>query len=114
MPGEKEGSKSPEKSPKAKTLMQIKVERKTSSDAAYQELVKTCKDSENEDDEDEDEDRKMTMETTDEIELTETSTGNGEQYEEHYDTLGETYFQNDSITLKVINDQIGKRIRSPC
>lgn len=86
----------------------MKVERKTSSDAAYQELVKTCKDSENEEDEDEDEDRKMTMETVDEIELTETSTGNGEQYEEHYDPLGETYFQNDSITLKVINDQIGK------
>lgn len=89
-------------------MVQVKLERKSSGDAAYQELVKTCKDSENEDDEDED--SKMIMETTDEIELTETSTGNGESYEEQYDPLGETYFQNDSITLKVINDQIGKSL----
>lgn len=113
MPDDKDAGKS-DKTTKSKTLVEVKVERKSSNDAAYQELVKTCKDSDNDDDDEDDDedvdvDRKITMETNDEIELAETSTGNGEQYDEHYDSLGDSYFQNEAITLKVINDQIGKK-----
>lgn len=79
---------------------------KKSNDAAYQALVKTCKDSENE--EDENSDRKLSLDTTDEIALSDSNVANGEQYEEEqYDPLADSYFQNDAITLKVINDQIG-------
>lgn len=37
--------------------------------------------------------------------------GNVEQYEEEqYDPLTDSYFQNDAINLKVINDQIGENV----
>lgn len=104
MPDEKDDIKSPEKRTK---LIEVKVSpSKKSNDAAYQALVKTCKESDNEDD---DHDRKLALDTSDEIAITESSVTNGEQYEEeHYDPLSESYFQNEAITLKVINDQIGK------
>lgn len=83
----------------------VSPKKERSSNAEFQALVKTCKDSDNEDDDDTD--RKIIMDTSDEIEL-ETNANAGEQYEEeHYDPLNDSYFQNDAITLKVINDQIG-------
>lgn len=110
LPGETDGGKS-EASTSTKKLVEVKVvQRKPSNDVAYQELVKRCRDSENEED---DVERKISMDTTDEIELTETSNGNAEQYDEHYDSLGESYFQNEAITLKVINDQIGMHLLKP-
>lgn len=106
LPDDEEGgaTKSTEKRQK---LIEVKtVPSKKSNDAAYQALVKTCKESDNEDDDDEHSERKLSLdETADEIVLSET---NGEQYEEEqYDPLADSYFQNDAITLKVINDQIG-------
>lgn len=103
MPDDKDDSKSPEKKIK---LVEVRTSpSKKSNDAAYQALVKTCKDSENEED---DSERKLSLDTTDEMSMTETNVGNGEQYEEEqYEALTDSYFQNDAITLKVINDQIG-------
>lgn len=103
MPDDKDDSKSPEKRTK---ILEVRVSpSKKSNDAAYQALVKTCKDSENEDD---DSDRKLSLDTTDEITISENNV-NSEQYEEEqYDPLTDSYFQNEAITLKVINDQIGK------
>lgn len=107
MPDDKDDSKSPEKRTK---ILEVRVSpSKKSNDAAYQALVKTCKDSENEDDDNSE--RKLSLDTTDEIQINESSVGNGEQYEEEqYDPLTDSYFQNDAITLKVINDQIGKKL----
>lgn len=104
LPDDKDGSKSSEKRQK---LIEVKTSpSKKSNDAAYQALVKTCKESDNEDDEHSE--RKLSLDTTDEIELPESSVTNGEQYEEEqYDPLTDSYFQSDAITLKVINDQIG-------
>lgn len=103
MPDDKDDSKTPEK--KVKLIEVRSSPSKKSNDAAYQALVKTCKDSENEED---DPDRKLPLET-DEMSMNETNVANEEQYEEEqYDPLSDTYFQNDAITLKVINDQIGK------
>lgn len=103
LPDDKDDSKSPEKKIK---LVEVRTSpSKKSNDAAYQALVKTCKDSENEED---DSERKLSLDTTDEMSMTETNVGNGEQYEEEqYEALTDSYFQNDAITLKVINDQIG-------
>lgn len=108
MPDDKDDGKSPEKKIK---LMEIRVPpSKKSNDAAYQELVKTCKDSENEED---DPERKLSLDTTDEMTMNDTSVTNGEQYEEEqYAALPDSYFENESITLKVINDQIGKHFIS--
>lgn len=79
---------------------------KKSNDAAYQALVKTCKESDNEDDEHSD--RKLSIHSTDEIVIPDANEPSDEQYEEEqYDPLTDQYFQNDAITLKVINDQIG-------
>lgn len=105
MPDDKDDDKTQEKKPK---LIEIKTSpSKKSNDAAYQALVKTCKDSDNDDDDNSN--RKLSLDTTDEIVLSETNAANSEQYEEeHYDPLSDTYFQNEAITLKVINDQIGK------
>lgn len=105
MPDDKDGGKSTEKRQK---LFDVKTtSSKKSNDAAYQALVKTCKDSDNEDDEHND--RKLTLDTTDEIEIPESNVANSEQYEEEqYDPLTDSYFQNEAITLKVINDQIGR------
>lgn len=105
MPDDKDGNKTPEKRTK---LLEVRVSpSKKSNDAAYQALVKTCKDSENEDDDISE--RKLSLET-EEIAINDNSVGNGEQYEEEqYDPLTDSYFQNDAITLKVINDQIGKK-----
>lgn len=75
-----------------------KKERKSSSDAAYRELAKHCKD-------------EITMEDplddTDEphdIEVTNVS----ESYDEQYENLNEAYFPNGSetIALKVIDNQL--------
>lgn len=106
MPDDKEGGKA---SGKNTRLIDVKTSpSKKSNDAEYRELVKTCK-SDNEDDENSD--RKISLDTTDDIALSETNVTNGEQYEEeHYDPLADSYFQNDAITLKVINDQIGMTI----
>lgn len=103
LPDDKDGSKSE----KRQKLIEVKTSpSKKSNDAAYQALVKTCKDSDNDDDEHSE--RKLTLDTTDEIEIPESNVTSGEQYEEEqYDTLTDSYFQNDAITLKVINDQIG-------
>lgn len=102
LPDDKDGSKSPEKKVK---LVEVRTQSKKSNDAAYQALVKTCKDSENEDD---DPERKLSLDTTDEMAMNESGVTNGEQYEEEqYDQLTDSYFQNEAITLKVINDQIG-------
>lgn len=105
MPDDKDDTKSPEKRQK---LIEVKTTpSKKSNDDAYQELVKTCKDSENEDDDHSE--RKLALDSTDEIALSESNVTNGEQYEEEqYDPLTDSYFQNDAITLKVINDQIGR------
>lgn len=103
MPDDKDGSKSSDK----RVKLEVRTSpSKKSNDAAYQALVKTCKDSENEED---DSERKLSLDTADELEMAESSVTNGEQYEEQYDTLTDSYFQNDAITLKVINDQIGKK-----
>lgn len=108
LPDDKDGNRSGEKKARTTDLVEVKVvspKKERSNNAAFQALVKTCKDSDNE--EDEDTDRKISMDTSDEIEL-EANANGGEQYEEeHYDPLSDSYFQNDAITLKVINDQIG-------
>lgn len=75
--------------------------------------MKTCKDSENENEDDDISERKVQLDSTDEIALSESNVTNGEQYEEEqYDPLTDSYFQNDAITLKVINDQIGTSIET--
>lgn len=109
MPDDKDDSKSTEKRQK---IVEVKLSpTKKSNDAAYQALVKTCKDSENEDDDNSE--RKLALDSTDEIALSESNVTNGEQYEEEqYDPLTDSYFQNDAITLKVINDQIGKAVEN--
>lgn len=108
LPDDKDDGKPQDK--KAK-LIEIKTtSSKKSNDAAYQALVKTCKDSDNEDDDNSN--RKLSLDTTDEIALSEANVANSEQYEEEqYDPLSDTYFQNEAITLKVINDQIGKPLK---
>lgn len=105
LPDDKGDGKTTEKRQK---LIEVKTTSlKKSNDAAYQELVKTCKESDNDDD-DEHVERKLSLDTTDEIAMSESNVTNGEQYEEEqYDALTDSYFQNDAITLKVINDQIG-------
>lgn len=109
LPDDKDGSKSSEKRQK---IVEVKLSpSKKSNDAAYQALVKTCKDSENENEDDDISERKVQLDSTDEIALSESNVTNGEQYEEEqYDPLTDSYFQNDAITLKVINDQIGTSI----
>lgn len=68
--------------------------------------MKTCKDSDTEENEDVDVDQKIGLDTSDEMELN--ANASSEQYEEEqYDTLTDSYFPNDAITLKVINDPIG-------
>lgn len=109
LPDDKDGSKSSEKRQK---IVEVKLSpSKKSNDAAYQALVKTCKDSENENEDDDISERKVQLDSTDEIALSESNVTNGEQYEEEqYDQLTDSYFQSDAITLKVINDQIGRFI----
>ena len=104
LPDDKDGGKSSEKRQK---LIEVKTSpSKKSNDAAYQALVKTCKESDNDDDDHSD--RKLSLHTTDEIVIPDANEPNDEQYEEEqYDPLTDQYFQNDAITLKVINDQIG-------
>lgn len=104
MPDDKGDGKTSEK--KAK-IMEVRISpSKKSNDAAYQALVKTCKDSENE--EDDHSERKLSLDTTDEIAMSESNVAGTEQYEdEQYETITDQYFPNDAITLKVINDQIG-------
>lgn len=111
LPDDKDGSKSSEKRQK---IVEVKLSpSKKSNDAAYQALVKTCKDSENENEDDDISERKVQLDSTDEIALSESNVTNGEQYEEEqYDPLTDSYFQNDAITLKVINDQIGTSIET--
>lgn len=105
MPDDKDENKSTEKRPK---ILEVRVSpSKKSNDAAYQALVKTCKDSDNDDDDNSE--RKLSLDTADEMAMNDSNVENGEQYEEEqYDPLTDSYFQNDAITLKVINDQIGK------
>lgn len=108
MPDDKDDGK-----PEKRKLIEVKTSpSKKSNDAVYQALVKTCKDSDNEDD---DSERKITMDSSDEIAMGDSNVTNGEQYEEEqYDPLSDTYFQNEAITLKVINDQIGMKLNVIC
>lgn len=101
LPGDKDNEKTPPKRTKT-DIVEVKVER--TSNAAFQALVKTCKDSDIENDDEIDE--KIGIESCHEVDVPNVS--GGEQYEEeHYDPLSDSYFPNDAITLKVINDQMG-------
>lgn len=76
----------------------VKKDRKSSSDAAYRELAKHCKDEITLED---------PLEDTDEphdIEVTNVS----ESYDEQYENLNEAYYPsgNETIALKVIDNQL--------
>lgn len=104
MPGDKDIDKSPSKRQKT-DIVEVKiVKAERTSNAAFQALVKTCKDSDIENDDEIDE--KIGIETCHEVDVPNVSAG--DQYEEEqYDPLSDSYFPNDAITLKVINDQMG-------
>lgn len=82
------------------TILVTTKERKSSSDAAYRELAKTCKDEISLSDPLEDPDE------THEIEVTNVS----ETYDEQYENLNESYFPSGSetIALKVIDNQLSE------
>lgn len=110
MPGDRDDdSKSPPKRVKTE-VVDVKVfatKKERPSNAAFQALVKTCRDSDNDDDGVIEEKSIHEIEACHEVDVPNVSAA--DQYEEeHYDALADSYFQNDSITLKVINDQMGK------
>lgn len=104
LPGDRDGSIKIEKRPKTDVVevkvLTAKIKSERTSNAAFQALVKTCKDSDLEDD--------AHLETVESIHEVDVPNVSADQYEEEqFDPMTDSYFQNDSITLKVINDQMG-------
>lgn len=102
MPGERDGDAKLEKRSKSDVVevkvLTTKVKTERTNNDAFRALVKTCKDSDIEDD--------AHMETIESVH--EVDVPSADQYEEeHFDPLTDSYFQNEAITLKVINDQMG-------